>query len=107
MWRDLLPHLPVFLAVARQGGFAAAASELGMSPSAVSHSIRTIEERLGSPLFARTTRSVALTETGRRLRESVGSALSEVQEALEKARSERGQISGLLRLNVPQIALPM
>jgi DNA-binding transcriptional LysR family regulator len=107
MERDLLAHLPVFLTVARRGGFAAAASELGMSPSAVSHSIRTVEERLGAPLFARTTRSVALTEMGRRLIDSIGGALQEIQEALEIARCERGQVAGLLRLNVPQVALPM
>jgi DNA-binding transcriptional LysR family regulator len=107
MLRDLLPHLPVCLAVARRGGFGAAASELGMSPSAVSHSVRTVEDRLGTPLFARTTRSVALTETGRRLNDSIGSALQEIQEALERAQSERGQVAGLLRLNVPQVALPM
>jgi len=107
MIRDILAHLPVFLAVARRGGFAAAASELGMSASAVSHSIRTVEERLGAPLFARTTRSVALTETGRRLNESIGTALQEIQEALERARSQGGQVAGHLRLNVPQVALPM
>jgi DNA-binding transcriptional LysR family regulator len=107
MLRDLLPHLPVVQAVARRGGFAAAANELGMSPSAVSHSIRTVEERLGAPLFARTTRSVALTETGRRLTDSIGAALQEIQDALERARSERGQVAGLLRLNVPQVALPL
>src|SRR6266702_7730607 len=107
MLRDLLPHLPVVQAVARRGGFAAAGHELGMSPSAVSHSIRTVEERLGTPLFARTTRSVALTETGRRLNESIGAAMLEIEEALERARSERGQVAGLLRLNVPQVALPM
>jgi DNA-binding transcriptional LysR family regulator len=78
-----------------------------MSPSTVSHSIRTVEERLGAPLFARTTRSVALTETGRRLTDSIGGALQEVQDALERARSERGQVAGLLRLNVPPLALPM
>jgi DNA-binding transcriptional LysR family regulator len=107
MWRELLPHLPVFLAVVRRGGFAAAANELGMSPSAVSHAIRVIELRLGSPLFARTTRSVALTEAGRRLNDSIASALQEVQAALEQVQSEQGHISGLLRLNVPSIALPM
>lgn len=107
MLRDLLPHLPVVLAVARRGGFAAAANELGMSPSTVSHSIRTVEERLGAPLFARTTRSVALTETGRRLTDSIAAALQEIQDALERARSERGQVAGLLRLNVPQVALPL
>jgi DNA-binding transcriptional LysR family regulator len=107
MWRDVLPHLPVFLAVARHRGFAAAASELGMSPSAVSHAIRAVEERLGAPLFARTTRSVALTEAGRRLNDSVSSAIQEIQDAIERARSERGQVTGLLRLNVPQVALPL
>jgi DNA-binding transcriptional LysR family regulator len=107
VWRDLLPHLPVFLAVARHGGFAAAANELGMSPSAVSHAVRAVEDRLGAPLFARTTRSVALTETGRRLTETIGSALQEIQDALERARSERGQMTGHLRLNVPQVALPL
>jgi DNA-binding transcriptional LysR family regulator len=107
MLRDLLPHLPVVLAVARRGGFAAAAKELGMSPSAVSHSVRTVEERLGAPLFARTTRSVALTETGRTLNDSIGAALLEIQDALERARSERGRVAGLLRLNVPQVALSM
>jgi DNA-binding transcriptional LysR family regulator len=107
MWRELLPHLPVFLAVVRRGGFAAAANELGMSPSAVSHAIRVIEMRLGSPLFARTTRSVALTEAGRRLNDSIAAALQEVQTALEQVQSEQGHISGLLRLNVPSIALPM
>lgn len=107
MWRDLLAHLPVFLSVARQGGFAAAASELGMSPSAVSHAVRAVEERLGAPLFARTTRSVALTEMGRRLNDSIGSAMREIEDALEKARSERGAVTGLLRLNVPQVALPL
>jgi DNA-binding transcriptional LysR family regulator len=107
MWRELLPHLPVFLAVVRRAGFAAAANELGMSPSAVSHAIRVIEMRLGSPLFARTTRSVALTEAGRRLNDSIAGALQEVQTALEQVQSEQGHISGLLRLNVPSIALPM
>jgi DNA-binding transcriptional LysR family regulator len=78
-----------------------------MSPSAVSHAIRVIEVRLGSPLFARTTRSVALTEAGRRLNDSIGAALQEVETALEQVQSEKGQISGLLRLNVPTVALPM
>src|SRR3569833_119396 len=107
MWRELLAHLPIFLAVARRGGFAAAASELDMSPSAVSHAIRVIEVRLGVPLFARTTRSVALTEAGRRLNDSIAGAMEEVQSALEQVQSEQGQVSGLLRLNVPTVALSM
>jgi DNA-binding transcriptional LysR family regulator len=107
MDRDLLAHLPIFLAVARHGSFAAAANELGMSASAVSHSVRTVEERLGAPLFARTTRSVALTELGRQFQDSIGGAIEEIRTAVEQARSERGQVTGLLRLNVPQVALPL
>lgn len=67
MDRDILGHLPVVIAVARRGGFALAAAELGMSPSAVSHAVRSVEERIGQPLFARTTRSVSLTEAGQAL----------------------------------------
>src|ERR1700757_1396879 len=66
MDRDLLSHLPVIICVARHRSFAAAAAELGMSPSAVSHAVRSVEDRLATPLFARTTRSVSVTEAGAR-----------------------------------------
>src|SRR5258708_17438897 len=66
MDRDLLSHLPIIICVARHRSFAAAAAELGMSPSAVSHAVRSVEDRLGTPLFARTTRSVSVTEAGGR-----------------------------------------
>jgi DNA-binding transcriptional LysR family regulator len=107
MNRDLLAHLPVVLAVARRGGFAAAAAQLGMSPSAVSHAIKTVEDGLGLPLFARTTRSVALTEAGASFMASVGPALTAIEEAAERVRAARGEVTGLLRLNVPRVALPM
>lgn len=97
--------MPVFLAVARRGGFAAAAAELGMSPSAVSHSIRMIEGRLGIALFARTTRSVALTEAGQSLQASAGQAFSEIEEAIDNIRSSTGSVAGHLRLSVPRTAL--
>src|SRR5258708_9030907 len=67
MDRDLLSHLPVIICVARHRSFAAAAAELGMSPSAVSHAVRSVEDRLATPLFARTTRSVSVTEAGGRI----------------------------------------
>src|SRR5579872_4148935 len=105
MDRDLLSHLPVILAVARRGGFAAAAGELGMGASAFSHAVKTVEDRLGAPLFARTTRSVALTEAGASLVASLGPALSEIQETLDRLRSASGRVSGLLRLNAPRVAL--
>jgi DNA-binding transcriptional LysR family regulator len=105
MQRDLLSHLPVVLAVARRRGFAAAAAELGMSPSAVSHAIKTVEDGLGLPLFVRTTRSVALTEAGMSFIASIGPALTTIDEAGEQVGAAKGTVGGLLRLNVPRLAL--
>src|SRR4051812_32862865 len=105
MQRDLLSHLPVVLAVARRGGFAAAAAELGMSPSAVSHAIRTVEDGLGLLLFVRTTRSVALTEAGMSFVASIGPALTAIDEAGEQVSAAKGTVGGLLRLSVPRLAL--
>ena len=107
MDRDLLSHLPVVIAVARRGGFALAAAELGMSPSAVSHAVRLVEERIGQPLFARTTRSVSLTEAGKALVETAAPALQDIAERMDRIRAIKGRPSGLLRLNVPNIAVPL
>jgi DNA-binding transcriptional LysR family regulator len=105
MHRDLLSHLPIVQAVAECRGFAAAAARLRMSPSAVSHAIKTVEDRLGLPLFARTTRSVSLTETGLSFVAAIGPALTAIDEAEEQARAAKGAVTGLLRLNVPRLAL--
>jgi DNA-binding transcriptional LysR family regulator len=107
MDRDLLAHLPVIVAVARRGGFAAAAAELGMSPSAVSHAVRLVEERIGQPLFARTTRSVSLTEAGEALVVTAAPALQDIADRMERIRAVKGRASGLLRINAPHIAFPM
>jgi DNA-binding transcriptional LysR family regulator len=107
MDRDLLAHFPVVLAVARRGGFAAAAAALNMSPSAVSHAVKAVEERLGQPLFARTTRSVALTEAGASFVTSIGPALATVEESITRIRTTKGQVAGVLRLNAPRVALPL
>ncbi|WP_439595675.1 LysR substrate-binding domain-containing protein [Falsiroseomonas sp.] len=107
MQRDLLPHLPVVLAVARCGGFAAAGAALGLGASAVSHAVRLVEDRLGLPLFARTTRSLALTEAGAELVSALGPAFAEIEEALERLRAARGEVSGTLRINAPSLALPL
>ena len=107
MDRDLLTHLPVVVAVARRGGFALAAAELGMSPSAVSHAVRLVEERIGQPLFARTTRSVSLTEAGKALVETTGPALQDIAERLDRIRGIEGRPSGLLRINASNIAIPL
>ncbi len=105
MQRDLLSHLPVVRAVARCGGFAPAATQLGMSPSAVSHAVKTVEDGLGLPLFARTTRSVSLTEAGTSFLASVGPALTAIEEAAEQMWAAKGAVTGLLRLNVPRLGL--
>ena len=107
MDRDLLGHLPVVISVAQHRGFAPAAAALGMSPSAVSHAVRTVEDRLGEPLFARTTRSVALTEAGTRFLASIAPALDDIEKAAESLSAERGEITGLLRINASRVALEM
>jgi DNA-binding transcriptional LysR family regulator len=107
MDRDLLAHLPVFLAVARQGSFAGAAAELSLSPSAVSHAIRMVESRLGATLFARTTRSVALTEAGNHLLGIIGPGFSQIEDGLDQFRANTGNVTGVLRLNVPRTALAL
>jgi DNA-binding transcriptional LysR family regulator len=105
MDRDLLGHLPIIVCVARHRSFAAAAAELGMSPSAVSHAVRTVEDRLDTPLFARTTRSVSLTEAGARFLASVEPALADIHQAIERLTAERGEVTGLLRINTLRIVL--
>jgi DNA-binding transcriptional LysR family regulator len=99
MDRDLLSHLPIIICVARHRSFAAAAAELGMSPSAVSHAVRSVEDRLGIPLFARTTRSVSVTEAGARFTIGVEPALTDVGKTVEGLIAERGQVTGLLRID--------
>ncbi len=104
MSRHELSHLPVFAAVARNGSFRAAARELGIAPSAVSHAVSALEARLGVRLLARTTRSVALTEEGAVLLERLRPALSEIDLALTQAVEARDRPAGNLRLNVPRTA---
>ena len=103
MDRDLLGHLPIIVCVARHRSFAAAAAELRMSPSAISHAVRSVEDRLGIPLFARTTRSVSLTEAGSRLIGGVEPALTDIGKTVEGLTAERGEVTGLLRIDAPHV----
>src|ERR1700726_3332428 len=107
MDRDLLGHLPIIVCVARHRSFAAAATELRMSPSAVSHAVRTVEDRLATPLFARTTRSVSLTEAGARFLAGLEPALADIHQAIERLTAERGEVPGLLRINTLRVVLDM
>ncbi|WP_342640231.1 LysR substrate-binding domain-containing protein [Rhodoligotrophos ferricapiens] len=107
MDRDLLSHLPVVAAVARRRSFAAAAAELNLGASATSHAVRLVEERLGLPLFVRTTRSVSLTEAGEAFLQRAQPALDALREAAEAVQAKKGQIGGVLRLNAPRTAMPL
>src|ERR1700736_5604868 len=114
MDRDLLGHLPITVCVARHRSVAAAAAELGMSPSAVSHAVRSVEDRLGTPLFARTTRSVSLTEAGARFIAGVEPALTDIGKTVEELTAERGDltgergdVAGLLRIDAPRVVFDM
>lgn len=98
MERGELNDLLAFEAVARERSFTRAAAKLGMSPSALSHAMRGLEERLGVRLLARTTRSVAPTEAGERLLQSLRPALSGIEEGLEALREWRDNPSGTIRI---------
>lgn len=104
---DPFSGLSAFLAVAETGGFTAAAARLGVSPAAVSQAIKALEARLGTPLFIRTTRRVGLTEAGTALFARAGPAAAEIGAAVEAAGAIGGAPSGLLRLTVPRMAVPL
>lgn len=94
-----LGELEAVLAVARYRSFRAAADEMSVSTSALSHAVAALEARIGVRLFNRTTRSVALTEAGMQFVNSVAPALSTIRDALEQAGSFRDTPSGTLRIN--------
>ena len=97
--RDEIDGIPAFLRVAERRNFRAAAAELGVSPSALSQTIKALEARLGVSLFHRTTRSVGLTEAGERFLERARPAMQGFREAVDAARSLGERPSGLLRIN--------
>ena len=99
-------QLQAFVAVARLSSFSAAARELGVSRSAVSQAVQQLEEQLHVVLFQRTTRSVSLTDAGRRLVEGVGPALAQTAATLTEVSAQPGEAVGRLRLSVPRVAVP-
>ena len=98
MQRGSLADLNAFIAVADHLSFRAAASRLGVTPSALSHSMRQLEERLGMRLLHRTTRSVSLTDAGLRLLERLRPAIDQIADALEDLNRERSRPFGRLRI---------
>jgi DNA-binding transcriptional LysR family regulator len=98
MDRGDLANLTAFVAVADQRSFRAAAAQLGVTPSALSHSMRQLEERLGVRLLHRTTRSVSTTDAGMRLLEGLRPAIDQIAGALENLNQERKRPLGRLRI---------
>lgn len=98
MERSELNDLVAFAAVARERSFTRAAAKLGISPSALSHAMRGLEQRLDVRLLARTTRSVAPTEAGERLLQSLSPALLQIEEGLAALGHWRDRLSGTLRI---------
>jgi DNA-binding transcriptional LysR family regulator len=105
--RTYLDGRVTFTTVAEQRGFRAAARTLGVTPSAISQSIRTLELRIGAPLFFRTTRNVNLTEAGEHLLTHVRPAIELLTAGLNAAAGLGSKASGRLRINVPRSALPL
>jgi DNA-binding transcriptional LysR family regulator len=97
--RPTLVELTAFSTIARHGSFRAAADEMGVAPSTLSHMMRGLEERLGLRLFNRTTRSVAATEAGRRLLASLNPLLTGIDTALADVRELHDRPNGPVRIN--------
>ena len=98
MKRDELGDLAAFLAVAEERSFTRAAARLGLSQSALSHTIRRLEARLGLRLLLRTTRSVAPTEAGERLAEALRPAFDGIDARIEALSALRDRPSGTIRI---------
>src|SRR5690242_16233153 len=101
-----LDGVEAFLGVAQHRSFRKAAAELGVTPSAISRTIRTLEARVGAALFTRTTRSVGLTEAGERFLARAKPAFEELIAASAVARGLGQRPSGTLRLTVPRAVVP-
>lgn len=104
MPRDNLNELTAFLAVAREESFTRAAAKLGVSQSALSHTVRALEERLGLRLLTRTTRSVSPTEAGERLLRTVGPRLDEIETELTALSALREKPAGTIRITAGEHA---
>ncbi len=104
MQRGNLNDLAAFLAVARERSFTKAAAKLGVSQSALSHTMRELEERLGVRLLTRTTRSVSPTQAGERLLQTVGPRLQEIEGELAALGELREKPAGTIRITTTDYA---
>ena len=104
MRRENLNDLVAFIAVARERSFTKAAAKLHVSQSALSYTIRTLEERLGLRLLTRTTRSVSLTEAGDRLLGSIGPRFDEIESEISSLSGLRDKPAGTVRITTVEHA---
>src|SRR5437764_4121709 len=102
-----LDGVEAFLGVAQHRNFRKAAAELGVTPSAISQAVRTLEARIGAALFIRTTRSVGLTEAGERFISRAKPAFEQLIAASEDAADLGRRPAGVLRLTVPPAVVPI
>lgn len=100
--KNPIEGVAVFVAVAEAGSFSQAAKRLGISPSAASQAIRGLEQRIGTPLLRRSTRSLSLTDVGTDYLLAAAPALSQLKRAAEEAAGRGGRPSGPLRLTMPR-----
>jgi DNA-binding transcriptional LysR family regulator len=105
MKHENLNDLLAFVTVARERSFTRAAAQLGVSQSALSHTVRGLEARLGLRLLARTTRSVAPTEAGERLLATVGPRFEEIETELEALSELRDKPAGTIRITATEYAV--
>src|ERR1700733_16094929 len=105
--RNDLGELAAFAAVAEERSFTRAAARLGISQSALSHSMRGLEKRLGLQLLARTTRSVSPTSAGTALLHELAPALERIERAVAETRKQKETPSGHIRLIIPRTATKM
>src|SRR6266576_1042902 len=104
MQRGNLDQLVVFVAVGRERSFTKAAAKLGVSQSALSHTIRELEERLGVRLLSRTTRSVSPTEAGQRLLQNIGPRFDEIEAEVAAVSELREKPAGTIRITATENA---
>ncbi|MCW5689760.1 MAG: LysR family transcriptional regulator [Pseudolabrys sp.] len=104
MDRTLLPAIAAFSQVAREGSFTRAASVMGVSPSALSQTVRALERRLDARLLNRSTRSISLTEEGRRLLEQIDPGLALIDQAIGAVGAGQDRPAGEIRINTSRLA---
>jgi len=104
MRRENLNDFIAFIAIAREGSFTKAAAQLGVSQSALSYTIRTLEARLGLRLLTRTTRSVSMTDAGERLLRSIGPRFDEIESEIAALSGMRDKPAGTIRITTVEHA---